>query len=119
MAVIVKTSTPGPDGPPGLSWQGAWSSTATYTQGQGVSYNGAAWIALSSSVNVPPGGAPLQWSLLVQVAFPNYATFAALQIPAVSMNVFVQADETKGGGPSLYFFDASGNRYWVAMVQDA
>lgn len=117
MTVLV-VSTPGPQGPPGLNWRGAWSSTATYAQGDGVSYSGASYIALSASVNAPPGSAPLQWSLLTQVAFPNYATFAALSIPATSINVFVQADETKGGGPSLYFFDATGHRYWVAMVLD-
>jgi len=117
MTIVV--GIPGPQGAPGLSWQGAWSSTVTYTQGEGVSYNGAAWIALSSSVNVPPGGAPLQWSLLVQASFPNYADFAALQIPTASILVFVLADETKGGVPSLYFFDASGNRYWMAMVLDS
>lgn len=66
MAVIVKTSTPGPDGPPGLNWRGAWSSTATYEQGDGASSGGAAWVALSPNQNVVPGTAPLQWSLLVQ-----------------------------------------------------
>lgn len=63
---IIKTSTPGPQGPPGLNWRGAWSSTATYAQGDGSSNGGAAWVALSPSVNVVPGTAPLQWSLLAQ-----------------------------------------------------
>jgi chitodextrinase len=117
MTIVV--GIPGIQGPPGLNWRNAWSSTATYAQGDGVSYNGASWIALSASVNVPPGNAPLQWSPLIQVAFPNYATFAALQIPTASLLVFVTADETKGGTPTLYFFDASGNRYWMAMVLDS
>lgn len=63
---IIKVSTPGPQGPPGLSWQGPWVSTAVYMQGQGVSFGGAAWLALSSSQNVVPGTAPLQWSLIVE-----------------------------------------------------
>jgi uncharacterized membrane protein len=63
---IIKTSTPGPQGPPGLNPRGAWSSDATYVQGDGVSYGGAGYVALSSSINVIPGTAPLQWMLLVQ-----------------------------------------------------
>ncbi|RQR87743.1 MULTISPECIES: carbohydrate-binding protein [unclassified Burkholderia] len=115
---ILIASTPGPQGPPGLNWRGAWSSTATYAQGDGVTYNGTAYIALSASQNVVPGTAPLQWSVLTQLTFPNFASFAALQIPATSMMVFVAADETKGGGPILYFYDATGKRYWVAAVLD-
>ncbi|MGF6963035.1 YD repeat-containing protein [Paraburkholderia sp. WC7.3g] len=63
---IVQVSTPGPQGPSGLNWRQAWSATATYAQGDGVSYNGASYTALSASVNVVPGTAPMQWSLLVQ-----------------------------------------------------
>ena len=64
MTIVV--GIPGVQGPPGLSWQGAWSSTVTYSQGQGVSYNGSSYIALTASLNVAPSAAPLQWSLLVQ-----------------------------------------------------
>jgi YD repeat-containing protein len=64
MTIVV--GIPGPQGAPGLSWQNEWSSIVTYTQGEGVSYDGAAYIALSPSLNVVPGTAPLQWSLLVQ-----------------------------------------------------
>ncbi|HEX7906881.1 MAG TPA: hypothetical protein VF534_02145 [Paraburkholderia sp.] len=115
---IIKTSTPGPQGPPGLSWQNAWSSSVTYTQGQGVTYNGAAYVALSSSVNVVPGTAPLQWSLLASASIVQQVpTFASL--PQSPAGLFlVVADETKGGNPSIYFFNAS-HRYWIAMVQDA
>ncbi|MGI4812006.1 MAG: hypothetical protein ACRYG5_06670 [Janthinobacterium lividum] len=110
---------PGPQGKPGLNWRETWDPTATYEPGDGVTYNGAAWYCLSQSKNNIPGASPLQWTVVLQVSFPNYATFAALQVPPVSISVFVQADETKGGSPTLYFFDALGNRYWVAMVLDA
>ncbi|RKR46333.1 hypothetical protein [Paraburkholderia sp. BL17N1] len=58
-------------------------------------------------------------------AFPYFGTFAALATAIAGgkitfpREVFVVADETKGGGPIKYFFDASGNRYWSAMVLDA
>lgn len=45
------------------------------------------------------------------------ATFAAL--PANPLGLYlVQADETKSGAPTIYYFNSS-HRYWVAMVQDA
>jgi hypothetical protein len=58
-------------------------------------------------------------------ASPYFATFAALSaaVTAGSITyprlVLVVADETKGSAPTLYFYDASGNRYWTAMVLDA
>lgn len=52
-------------------------------------------------------------AIVVQKA-PTYAS-----LPASPAGLFlVLADETKGGTPTIYLFD-SGNRYWVAMVQDA
>lgn len=56
-----------------------------------------------------PGG-----HAIVQAAV---ATHAAL--PAAPRGLYlVLADETKGGNPTIYFFNG-GHRYWVAMVQDA
>lgn len=45
------------------------------------------------------------------------ANFASLPAQPLGMYL-VLADETKGNGPSIYFFTAS-HRYWIAMVQDA
>jgi hypothetical protein len=51
------------------------------------------------------------------LAMASFATFAAM--PATVQGIaLVLADETKGGGPTMYFFKG-GHRYWLAMVQDA
>lgn len=88
MTIVV--GIPGVQGPPGLNWRQAWSSTATYAQGDGVSYNGAAYIALSASQNVIPGTAPLQWSVLVQtpamVGSNGTAAGVAGLVPAPAAN---------------------------------
>jgi hypothetical protein len=58
---------------------------------------------------VTAGGHPL--------AMSSYPAFALL--PAAPQGlVLVLADETKGGGPAMYFFKG-GQRYWLAMVQDS
>lgn len=45
---------------------------------------------------------------------PNYAALPQ----GVQGLYLVIADETKGGNPTIYFFNGP-QRYWVAMVQDA
>jgi hypothetical protein len=129
MAVIVKTSTPGPDGPPGtgINPRGAWSSTTQYEVNDCVQYNGSAYTALATSIGAEPDITPLQWSLFVEsgvseaqlpsLVVQQSATFA--ELPTDPLGLFlVLADETKGGNPTIYLF-TSAHRYWVAMVQDA
>lgn len=127
--MIIKTSTPGPQGPPGtgINVRGAWVSTDTYAINDCVTYNGSAYTALSPSVGAEPDVTPLQWNLFVEsgvseaqlpaLVVQQSATFAAL--PDDPLGLFlVLADETKGGTPTIYLF-TSAHRYWVAMVQDA
>jgi YD repeat-containing protein len=64
--MVMVIGVPGPQGVPGLNPRGAWSSSTEYSEGDGVSYGGAAYVALSASISVVPGTAPLQWMLLVQ-----------------------------------------------------
>jgi hypothetical protein len=109
MTIVV--GIPGPQGAPGLSWQNEWSSIVTYTQGEGVSYDGAAYIALSPSLNVVPGTAPLQWSLLVQapamVGSNGTVAGSAGSVPAPAADrqgAFLRGDGTCAGcslGPDL------------------
>ena len=48
---------------------------------------------------------------------PSVATFASL--PSAPRGFYlILADETKSGGPTMYFFTSS-NRYWIAMTQDS
>jgi hypothetical protein len=65
MTIVV--GIPGVQGPPGISWQGQWSSTASYAASEGVSYEGSSYIALTPSLNVAPGTSPSQWGLLASV----------------------------------------------------
>lgn len=58
-------------------------------------------------------GTPSVFNLVVQPA----ANFAALPASPAGL-YFVQADETKNGAPTIYYFNG-GHRYWFAMVQDA
>jgi hypothetical protein len=61
------TGAQGPAGPAGLAWRSAWSSTTTYSQTAGVSYNGASYISLiSNNTGNEPDKSPADWSLLAQ-----------------------------------------------------
>lgn len=58
-------------------------------------------------------GTPIVFNLVTQ----TIANFAALPASPAGF-YFVQADETKSGNPTLYYFNG-GVRYWIAMTQDA
>lgn len=62
---MVPTGVPGAlqvAGPRGLTWQGTWSSLATYQIGDAVSYNGASYVSIvAGNTATPPGTG---WSLL-------------------------------------------------------
>jgi hypothetical protein len=56
---------PGPVGPAGLSWQGAWTSGATYAIDDAVGYNGASWFCIAPTTGTtPPNLATTEWALL-------------------------------------------------------
>ena len=58
----------GATGPTGLSFQGAWSSSTTYAQGDVVSFMGSSYISLqNSNLNHQPNTSPTFWSTLAQV----------------------------------------------------
>jgi len=57
----------GPAGPVGLSYQGTYVSTIRYALGDGVRYNGAAYISLrASNIGNTPGQSPTWWSLFAE-----------------------------------------------------
>jgi Collagen triple helix repeat (20 copies) len=47
----------------GLVWRGAWKGSVSYTVNDAVQYQGSAYVATASSVNIPPPEAG-HWSLL-------------------------------------------------------
>jgi hypothetical protein len=56
---------PGPVGPAGLTWQGAWTSGASYVIDDAVGYNGASWFCIApTSGTTAPDGDPTHWALL-------------------------------------------------------
>src|SRR5579884_1403616 len=56
----------GQTGPAGLTWQGQWSSTQSYTINDAVFDGGSAWIALQPNTNSEPAPSNANWSLLAQ-----------------------------------------------------
>jgi len=56
----------GRTGPAGLTWQGQWSSTQSYTINDAVFDGGSAWIALQPNTNSEPATGNSNWSLLAQ-----------------------------------------------------
>jgi hypothetical protein len=58
------TGTTGPVGPVGLSFQGAYSSTANYALGDGVLWQGAGWVSLvAGNHGNTPDQSPGYWSM--------------------------------------------------------
>lgn len=57
------TPVPGPPGPKGIEWRGAWSGTAEYRKDDAVSYHGGSYIALKPSTGEPPTNAEF-WGVL-------------------------------------------------------
>ena len=54
----------GPAGPVGMTFQGAYSSTVNYAEGDGVIFNGSAYVSLvASNHGNTPDVSPTQWSL--------------------------------------------------------
>ncbi len=54
----------GPAGPVGMSFQGAYSSTVNYAEGDGVIFNGSAYVSLvASNHGNAPDQSPAWWSL--------------------------------------------------------
>jgi chitinase len=56
------TPTTSTTGPGGSCTAAAWSSSATYTSGDVVSYNGDQWTANQWNYNEVPGGASGAWT---------------------------------------------------------
>ena len=44
----------GQDGEPGLVWQGEWSSSTQYLEGDAVHHDGSSWIAIANNLNSEP-----------------------------------------------------------------
>lgn len=57
------TPVPGPPGPKGLEWRGAWDGTAEYRKDDAVSYHRSSYIALKPSTGEPPSNAEF-WGVL-------------------------------------------------------
>ena len=60
------TGATGPTGPRGLTWNGPWNSSTTYSIGGSVSYKGSSYISLTSNnTNNEPDTSP-DWQLIAQ-----------------------------------------------------
>jgi hypothetical protein len=68
------TGATGPAGPQGLTWQGAWSNSATYNLNDAVGYNGSSYISLvANNANHEPDTTPAAWSLVASAGAPGAA----------------------------------------------
>ena len=54
----------GTAGAPGLNFRGTWAANLNYAVNDGVSWQGASWIAVASSMSVAPDSGGGAWSLL-------------------------------------------------------
>ena len=54
----------------GINWQGAWSSTTSYSQGDAVSYLGSSYLAIVANTDVLPRS-PTHWAVLAQAGAPG------------------------------------------------
>ena len=57
----------GATGPPGVTWQGTWSSGTTYAVNDAVAYSGSSYISIQAGTNQQPDASAAFWSLLAQV----------------------------------------------------
>lgn len=57
------TPVPGPPGPKGIEWRGAWDGAVAYQKDDAVSYRGGSYIALKPSTGEPPTNAEF-WGVL-------------------------------------------------------
>ena len=83
--------------PRGIGWQGAWSSTTTYTMNQGVNYNGSSYVCLAdSSLNQEPDLNPTVWQLVAAIG-------GSLSYPGISSDgsqgLIVAGRVKAGNGP--------------------
>lgn len=70
--IVVIQGQPGPQGPqgdagppgPGLIWKGTWNYTTTYQVGDVVCYQGSSYVAIQSSLNIPPGVVAGWWDVV-------------------------------------------------------
>ncbi len=62
----------GPAGPVGMSFQGAYSSTANYSVGQGVLWQGAGWVSLvNNNHGNAPDASPSSWAMFAAAGTPG------------------------------------------------
>jgi hypothetical protein len=54
----------------GINWKGAWASTASYSQGDAVSYEGSSYLAVVANTNVLPTSAA-DWAVLAGAGAPG------------------------------------------------
>jgi hypothetical protein len=54
----------------GINWQGAWSATTSYSQGDAVSYHGSSYLAVVANTDVLPIPAR-DWAVLAQAGSPG------------------------------------------------
>jgi hypothetical protein len=62
-APVALMGDPGPAGPKGLNWRGAWDATFDYVVDDAVSHEGSSWIALQDSTGATPAEGA-DWTLV-------------------------------------------------------
>lgn len=80
----------GAQGAPGLTWEGAWDSDATYNNGNVVSHNGSAYVCLDDMTpsGIEPGTDGSVWNLLVKKGEDGYT-------PVKGTDYYTEEDKTE------------------------
>lgn len=93
----------------GLTWKGPWNNTDTYTKGDGVTYNGRAYIANKEvSANNPPG------TSASSLPAGNVATTGGAHLFNIGSTVGHGADQAFDGNNDTYWEGDSDSGYYNA-----
>lgn len=105
----------GPQGPPGLTWRGAYAAGTTYAEDDVVSAGGSAWVSLqAANTGHDPASSPTWWELLASKGDQGETGAAGTDGYSVLSGNGVPADETGSNG-DWYIDRGTANLYWKTL----
>lgn len=94
-----EVGSPGAAGNPGISWRGAWDSSAAYAVSDAVEHGGSAYVAISASTGSAPPSA--DWQLFAAAGSTGPAGPGGPQGPAASYTSTTSLDIAGDPTPQL------------------
>jgi hypothetical protein len=109
----------------GMTWRGVWSSVTAYVKDDGVSYNGASYIALTGSTNVTPV-AGATWGIIStrgatgltgmnpRGTYSGATAYVATDSVLYNGSTFVALQATTGNAPPT--LPTTSNAFWQLVA---